>query len=111
MIGRDDVGMTSGFPPALFPALMLGSSTMLLGDCAVFGKTIGASRMVNVPRPKVVANRLLGSPGWATGRPVVGSTAPRARVRSETWTLGRTPPSTGAASKAMLGKSAQVWPL
>src|SRR5215212_7930935 len=100
MIGRAVVGDTTGTPVGSVPALVLGSRRMLV-DCVLdgLGKTIGASRMEKVPRPKVVAKRLLGSPGWATARPVVGSMLPTARLRSVTCALGSPPPLRGAASR------------
>ena len=93
------------------PVSVVGSSARRLGCSGVLGKTIGASRMANEPRPKVVASRIFGSPGWASARPVVGSMLPTARSRSVTSATGRNPPSRGEPSKAMLGNSVQVAPL
>ncbi len=87
--------VTIGWPLASVPLWLplgggrVGSRKRMLGWVVVFGKTTGASLMANWPSPKVLATRRFGSPGWATARPVVGSTFPSDVDRSVTATLGR----------------------
>ena len=79
--------VTGGTSPVR-PVSLAGAS------CTESAKTIGARRMAKAPRPKVVAISRLG-PVATLGRPVVGSTLPRARSRSRTSAIGKPPPPPG----------------
>ena len=84
--------LTIGLPCASLPLMLPLGAGSLVSSWTVLGKTIGANRMANWPRPKVVARRMSGSPCWGVARPVVGSMLPCTKARSDTDTSGRKPP-------------------